>query len=74
MRSPWQLIMWKRKQFNKGQTRFENRLGGAVKREADERRAGGGAGKTEREEGSERERVGTFVAAAWQVLVLVSLV
>lgn len=27
MRSPWQLIMWKRKQFNKGQTRFENRLG-----------------------------------------------
>lgn len=75
MRSPWQLIMWKRKQFNKGQTRFENRLGGgAVKREADERRAGGGAGKTEggRERGGERE--GTFVAAAWQVLVLVSLV
>lgn len=27
MRSPWQLIMWKRKQFNKGQTHFENRLG-----------------------------------------------
>lgn len=30
MRSPWQLIMWKRKQFNKGQTRFENRLGRGV--------------------------------------------
>lgn len=46
MRSPWQLIMWKRKQFNKGQTRFENRLGrgGGCKEErrAEQRRWGDG--------------------------------
>lgn len=43
MRSPWQLIMWKRKQFNKGQTRFENRLGRevAVKRRGEQSRGGG---------------------------------
>lgn len=77
MRSPWQLIMWKRKQFNKGQTRFENRLGGVVKREADERRAGGGWGggqEIQREGKRVGEREWTFVAAAWQVLVHVSLV
>lgn len=40
MRSPWQLIMWKRKQFNKGQTRFENRLGrGVAVKRGEERKA-----------------------------------
>lgn len=51
MRSPWQLIMWKRKQFNKGQTRFENRLG----------REGGSAVKWGEEEVG-RWREGVFVA------------
>lgn len=48
MRSPWQLIMWKRKQFNKGQTRFENRLGregrGGCKEESREERRWGDGG------------------------------
>lgn len=48
MRSPWQLIMWKRKQFNKGQTRFENRLGG------------GGGCKVGRGEESRAEEVGRW--------------
>lgn len=50
MRSPWQLIMWKRKQFNKGQTRFENRLGrgAAVKRGEESRAEGRGDGGIER--------------------------
>lgn len=51
MRSPWQLIMWKRKQFNKGQTRFENRLGvggGGCKVGRAEQRRGRGGGEMER--------------------------
>lgn len=66
MRSPWQLIMWKRKQFNKGQTRFENRLGRgvAVKRGEEskgERRWGDGGIERGREGGREGGG-GVFVA------------
>lgn len=52
MRSPWQLIMWKRKQFNKGQARFENRLGGGggyIAARGEQMRGG-------QEEGGRRER------------------
>lgn len=52
MRSPWQLIMWKRKQFNKGQTHFENRLGKgkAGGRGSKGGRGLGGGGRGQREE------------------------
>lgn len=64
MRSPWQLIMWKRKQFNKGQTRFENRLGrgcckaGRGEESRGERRWGDGGIERGRGEGGG----GVFVA------------
>ncbi len=63
MRSPWQLIMWKRKQFNKGQARFENRLGGGsyIAARGEQMRGGqeeGGSsdrGERERERGKTTE-------------------
>lgn len=60
MRSPWQLIMWKRKQFNKGQTRFENRLGrvaavegGVAAVKWGEQSRGEGGGEMERDGGGD---------------------
>lgn len=61
MRSPWQLIMWKRKQFNKGQTRFENRLGGSyIAARGEQMRGGqeegGSSDRGEREREEKRQR------------------